>query len=949
MTETVTPDDPVAGDPPAEPGDGRWTDEVAAATGADVDPGSRSRVGRLLHRAGEAPIEAWITFFIVAACSVFVFTQLHPSKILLDTTPAGGDMGAHVWGPAYLRDHLLTQGRLTGWTQDWYAGMPAYGFYMVIPSLVIALLSLVIPYGIAFKLVAVSGVVTLPIAAWFFGRNSRLPFPAPALLSVGATLFLFDRSFSIYGGNIASTLAGEFAFSISLAFGLFYLGVLARGLETGRHRGWAALLLALTGLCHLIPLIFVLVSSVLLFVLRPGRAQVRYLVTTLPVAGCLTAFWSVPFLLNHKYMNDMGWEKITRYGNYLWDRSKLDPQLVNHPDLHWVIAIAAVGLLLSVVYRRRAGVFLGLSAGVWALAFWHLPQLRLWNARLLPFYYLSLYLLAAVGVAELVRLVSALFARDVNKPLRSVQIGGALTALAAGLVVIAMPLQVLPGGSTGKDGAYHWGPLSTRDRSFIEGWANWNFIGYEGTYRPSGTGAEQYQKRYKEYRDIVLTMQGLGDDPAHGCGRAMWEHEEAHNEYGTPMALMLLPFWTDGCIGSMEGLYFESSSTTPYHFINQDELSTAPSNAQRDLPYGPGAPTQSEFDTGVQHLQMLGVKYYMAISGKMQDFASQNPSLTEVARSGPWVVYQVADAPLVSGLANQPAVVTGLTGDFPQDYLTKADGTRQKKTGSPWQFMAMDWYTDPTAWDVYLAADGPAAWQRVERGQTPEPRAQEPVNVTDIRQTQDEISFTVDKVGVPVLVKTSYFPNWKATGADGPWRITPNLMVVVPTSNEVRLHYGYTWVDALGYALTLLGLLGLVVLFRQPPLKTKPTGPFWGRAERPDLYPPVPPIDAEGEAPVQTWLGVEPWDDTSTGPPWATSPPTATDLATDSPAGSAPAAPVAPSEALASLDRLVAEARESVTGEHPAVTEAPGAPDAGDPPAERSSEPSEPGEPGAPA
>ena len=30
---------------------------------------------------------------------------------------------------------------------------------------------------------------------------------------------------------------------------------------------------------------------------------------------------------------------------------------------------------------------------------------------------------------------------------------------------------------------------------------------------------------------------------------------------------MLLPFWTDGCIGSMEGLYFEASGSTPYHFL----------------------------------------------------------------------------------------------------------------------------------------------------------------------------------------------------------------------------------------------------------------------------------------------------------------------------------------------------------------------------------------------
>ena len=42
---------------------------------------------------------------------------------------------------------------------------------------------------------------------------------------------------------------------------------------------------------------------------------------------------------------------------------------------------------------------------------------------------------------------------------------------------------------------------------------------------------------------------------------------------------------------------------------------------------------------------------------------------------------------------------------------------------------------------------------------------------------------------MPVLVKVSYFPNWKAHGAEGPYRIAPNLMVVVPTCNDVSLTF----------------------------------------------------------------------------------------------------------------------------------------------------------------
>ena len=259
------PHDPPAPPPPGEP-----------PTSGGPTPGGR--VSRAAQRFAAMPIEGWITLFVVGACVAFVFYQLGPSNILANNTPAGGDMGAHVWGPAFLRDHLLTQGRLTGWTPDWYDGFPAYEFYMVLPGLAIALFSYLIPYGIAFKLVVVSGVVSLPVCMWAFGRLSRLPFPTPALLAVGATAYLFDRSFSIYGGNIASTLAGEFSFSIALSFAVLFLGVLSRGLETGRYRAWAAALLAATALCHIIPVFFAVAGAAILFALQLDWSKVRWFV-----------------------------------------------------------------------------------------------------------------------------------------------------------------------------------------------------------------------------------------------------------------------------------------------------------------------------------------------------------------------------------------------------------------------------------------------------------------------------------------------------------------------------------------------------------------------------------------------------------------------------------------------------------------------------------------------
>ena len=68
------------------------------------------------------------------------------------------------------------------------------------------------------------------------------------------------------------------------------------------------------------------------------------------------------------------------------------------------------------------------------------------------------------------------------------------------------------------------------------------------------------------------------------------------------------------------------------------------------------------------------------------------------------------------------------------------------------------------------------------------------------------MSFDVDQTGVPVLVKVSYFPNWEAEGAEGPYRVGPNMMVVVPTSNHVELTYGRSASDYITILLTLVGI-----------------------------------------------------------------------------------------------------------------------------------------------
>jgi len=140
-----------------------------------------------------------------------------------------------------------------------------------------------------------------------------------------------------------------------------------------------------------------------------------------------------------------------------------------------------------------------------------------------------------------------------------------------------------------------------------------------------------------------------------------------------------------------------------------------------------------------------------------------------------------------------------------------------KPAPASWLNPSLAWYDDPSRWKVELAQSGPSSWPRTPvTSIRPTVKHVGTTTVSAISQTDSSVSFHVSRTGTPVLVKVSYFPNWHASGAQGPYRVTPNLMVVVPTSHDVVLTYSRTTANDLGQLATLLGLALLVGLFVVP-------------------------------------------------------------------------------------------------------------------------------------
>ena len=737
-----------------------------------------------------------ITIVTIASVIVVTLSQLHPGMLLTDTTTTGGDTGAHIAMPKFL-ETLISHGHLTGWDPGWYDGFPLYTFYFTIPDLFIAVAGWVIPYGVAFKLGTVLGSVLLPICAWACGRFFRLRAPLPTLLAAATLPFLFDYTFTIYGGNLFSTLAGEYAYSFSLSLAVLFLGLFACAVREGRYRGWAAVVLAGCVLSHIVPGMYALGGAVILTIvellparwgigdsaLRVGRSDKTALPvprtrtlwwagSTVAIGLLLSGWWLVPFGLEHAYSSSMGYTNVEGWAQYFREADA------------WALVLAGIGAVTAVVVRSRFGITVTTLGIASALATALDPQGSLYNVRLLPLWFISVYLMAAwaFGTGCIAVAVAWRRARDrrwrreaeapcsvappggpgrwdhPRRPHRPppapprrwgpAAVSGAVVGLLAVMAAVVPPF-VVPASSL---------PV-TLGPNEVTNWSNYNYEGYEG------------QASYPEYHSLMQTMGSLGK--RYGCGRAMWEYSASENRFGTPEALMLLPYWTNGCIDSMEGLLFESSATTPYHFLNQAELSAGPSEPEVGLPYGP-----LDVVLGVQHLQLLGVKYFMAETPQVEQEAAADPALQLVATSGPWTydyggvtshttwqIYLVKDSPLVTPLVNDPVVLSGVK-PGPASWLGSATD----------EGPALSWYGDPSKWNVELAQSGPSDWPRTPVSDIrPTVRHVGPTQVTGVTQTDSTVSFHVTRVGTPVLVKVSYFPNWHANGADGPWRVTPNL------------------------------------------------------------------------------------------------------------------------------------------------------------------------------
>lgn len=709
----------------------------------------------------------WRRLPTIAAASlaaVGLTATFRPDLMLNKRLPTGGDLGASHYIPAAYRQILPW--RLTGWASGWFAGLPLMQFYFPLPYIAIVALSSVVPYPIAFKIVATAGVASIPVSLYAFARMTGGSRPVAAFGLIFGLVFIYNESYTILGGNIGSTMAGEFAYAASLSVSIILLAIAYRRALitrtlTARSALLPAVLLTIAVLSHVLPLAVVGVGFATLV---PGRGWVRRLVwigATGVTGMALAGAWLTPLVGRLGYTAKAAWTPVRGIAVFAGGPACADSCRWS-PVTTAAVILASLAPPIAIARKNRV---VGTSAtiaiaGLVGTLTW--PSAAVFNQRWIPVFYVGVAMCAAYAAGSMVDWISD---RMTWSTFRTASVV-ALTGVAIGATAM----------------------ITSQHSS---SWVNYNYSGYEA--KPG----------WNEYQDLMTKIRALPDD------RILWEYSPEYQKFGTTRALELIPYWTGH--RSMEGLLIESSISSPAQFVMQAEVSERGSGAVPGIAYPP-----FDFEAGTRHMESFGIRYFIAWSDVSKSAATA-AGLEEIADAGQFAIFELATAGEVAVPEYQPLVAPDdgwherslewwsnpETSDVPLVFPRIGNGPEGAAIEDP-----------KGAALKALPESGVPVRVRVEGAQD--------ASVQVKRPADGVIEFTTNRVGAPHIVRESYFPTWRVEGGEGPYMVAPSLMLVYPTEERVRLVEKAMPLDYAGMAITVLALAlmaAVLILSRRDPVE----------------------------------------------------------------------------------------------------------------------------------
>lgn len=687
----------------------------------------------------------FVTLLVFAFVYGFIIVKLPWDLIFTDTMVSGGDTGSHNY-LAYYSQEIFP--KIKWWSPDWTAGFPFLYFYPPFLFYLTSIFAYFFPINIVFKLITLLGTFCLPLAIFLCLKLLKFEFPIPQIGTLFSLSYLFLEKFSIYGGNIPSTLAGEFSFSLGFALLFIFIALLIKGIKEKRYLLANILILSLMVVVHPLPVIIAVLFGLFVFLIegvlgKKMKEIFLYLFKVYGIAFFLTAFWSLPFLIFHffGYTAKMQWYQIVRL-------DEIFPSA-----LYPMFAFAIIGCFYFILrYKKENKNLLWLFAVIVSalIPYLCLNESSIFNCRFLPFIIMSYLLIAAYGLGSLLQIFGRLFGKFLVKKRSSKELYQFVTV---SFMVIACSLYFL---------FIYLPPTIT----YIPFWLKWNYEGFE---------------KKTTWVEIAPLFEYLKSLP---YGRVMVEYRPEYDKFGTPRIFENLPIFSDK--PTFEGLLTESSINSYFHFINQTETSHKPSAAIAGFDYPP-----FNFENGVRHIELFGAQYFLAFTPEIKQLADQY--LIKLEDIGEFSIYQVPNSELV----------------------TLVSHIELRPKSKNWLDESISWYKtmDFSKFIVFYRnsrelRDIKSYLQNNSQAQD-DSQIQGSIMIKDIKK--DSLSFETENLYKPHLVKISYFPGWRAKGAAGPYLISPSFMMVIPYQNEVSLEYSYNTWDKIGFGMSVLSLVILIL------------------------------------------------------------------------------------------------------------------------------------------
>lgn len=322
------------------------------------------------------------------------------------------------------------------------------------------------------------------------------------------------------------------------------------------------------------------------------------------LAFCLSAFWSLPFIMLLPYTAKMNWTKVIKIDEIF--PSKLPFFIILEYFAFLTIGLFILGFIFKEnKEKQKFSIFIYILLAA-LCPYLFLNNSSIWNTRFLPFILVTLLIISVIGIG----IIYQYFEKETLKIFKRKKY----------LIIRIIPAVILILGSYFLLFYY----LNSKI-DFIPYWLKWNYEGFE---------AKTEWNKIAELNEYLKTLP---------YGRIMWEYRGEYDKFGTPRILENLPMWTGK--PTFEGLLIESGISSYFHFINQAETTKTPTAAVAGFEYPP-----FNFENGAKHLKLFGANYFVAYTKDIKDLADKY--FIKIKEINDFNIYKIEDSNLVEVVKN---------------------------------------------------------------------------------------------------------------------------------------------------------------------------------------------------------------------------------------------------------------------------------------------------------